>query len=147
MLLSGQFDSLTVSTPQVSEVVVEPYNTVLSAHQLIENSDMTFCFDNEALYDICFHTLKLKSPNFPDLNNLVAVSSFQYTKIQNLELVKPCCEQLICWKRCFFYLWKSVKNLLRIQTWLSVSTTRRFTTFVFTLSNWSHPTSPIWIIS
>ena len=76
MLLSGQFDFLTVSTPQVSEVVVEPYNTVLSAHQLIENSDMTFCFDNEALYDICFHTLKLKSPNFPDLNNLVAVSSF-----------------------------------------------------------------------
>ena len=78
MLLSGQFDFLTVSTPQVSEVVVEPYNTVLSAHQLIENSDMTFCFDNEALYDICFHTLKLKSPNFPDLDNLVAVSSFQY---------------------------------------------------------------------
>ena len=78
MLLSGQFDSLTASTPQVSEVVVEPYNTVLSAHQLIENSDMTFCFDNEALYDICSHTLKLKSPNFPDLNNLVAVSSISY---------------------------------------------------------------------
>ena len=58
----------------MSEVVVEPYNTVLSAHQLIENSDMTFAFDNEALYDICFNTLKLKSPNYDDLNHLVAVS-------------------------------------------------------------------------
>ena len=59
---------------QVSEVVVEPYNAVLSAHQLVENSDMTFCFDNEALYDICFNTLKLRSPSYADLNQLVAVS-------------------------------------------------------------------------
>ena len=58
----------------MSEVVVEPYNTVLSAHQLIENADMTFCFDNEALYDISLNTLKLKSPHFQDLNHLVAVS-------------------------------------------------------------------------
>ena len=58
---------------KVSEVVVEPYNAVLSAHQLVENSDMTFCFDNEALYDICFNTLKLRSPSYSDLNQLVAV--------------------------------------------------------------------------
>lgn len=55
--------------------MVEPYNTILSAHQLIENSDMTFCFDNEALYDICFNTLRLRSPNYGDLNHLVAVST------------------------------------------------------------------------
>jgi len=59
-------------SPKVSEVVVEPYNAVLSAHQLVENSDMTFCFDNEALYDICFNTLKLRSPSYADLNQLVA---------------------------------------------------------------------------
>ena len=59
--------------PQVSEVVVEPYNAVLSVHQLVETSDMTFCFDNEALYDINFKTLKLKSPTYPDLNNLISV--------------------------------------------------------------------------
>ena len=53
--------------------MVEPYNAVLSAHQLVENSDMTFCFDNEALYDICFNTLKLRSPSYSDLNQLVAV--------------------------------------------------------------------------
>jgi hypothetical protein len=37
---------------------------------------MTFCFDNEALYDISFKTLKLKSPNYHDLNHLVTVGKF-----------------------------------------------------------------------
>ena len=39
---------------QVSDTVVEPYNATLSVHQLVENTDETFCIDNEALYDICF---------------------------------------------------------------------------------------------
>lgn len=34
---------------QVSETVVEPYNSILSTNQLIENSDLTICIDNEAL--------------------------------------------------------------------------------------------------
>ena len=36
------------------DTVVEPYNATLSVHQLVENTDETFCIDNEALYDICF---------------------------------------------------------------------------------------------
>jgi tubulin beta len=40
---------------------------------LVENSDETFCIDNEALYDICFRTLKLATPSHADLNNLVSV--------------------------------------------------------------------------
>ena len=39
---------------KVSDVVVEPYNATLTLHQLVENTDETFCIDNEALYDICF---------------------------------------------------------------------------------------------
>ena len=70
--LIGPFLIIYVPT-QVSEVVVEPYNAVLSVHQLVETSDMTFCFDNEALYDINFKTLKLRSPTYPDLNNLISV--------------------------------------------------------------------------
>lgn len=62
-------------SPKVSEVVVENYNAVLTLHHLIENCDMTQIFDNEALYDICFRTLKLKSPSYPDLNHLVSVMS------------------------------------------------------------------------
>ena len=40
--------------------------------QLIENSDETFCIDNEALYDICIRTLRLKTPTYGDLNHLVS---------------------------------------------------------------------------
>lgn len=62
-----------VPSPKVSDTVVEPYNATLSVHQLVENADETFCIDNEALYDICFRTLKLKDPTYGDLNHLVSV--------------------------------------------------------------------------
>ncbi|XP_056647830.1 tubulin beta-4B chain-like [Diorhabda carinulata] len=63
-----------VPSPRVSETVVEPYNATLSVHQLIENTDETFCIDNEALYDIAMHTLKLPSPSYGDLNYLVSLT-------------------------------------------------------------------------
>ena len=53
---------------------MEPYNATLSVHQLVENTDETFCIDNEALYDICFRTLKLTSPTYGDLNHLVSLT-------------------------------------------------------------------------
>ena len=61
-----------VPSPKVSDTVVEPYNATLSVHQLVENSDETFCIDNEALYDICMRTLKLSNPSYGDLNHLVS---------------------------------------------------------------------------
>jgi len=73
-----------VPSPKVSDTVVEPYNATLSVHvlpfvilfwrvkQLVENSDETFCIDNEALYDICIRTLKLNAPTYGDLNHLVS---------------------------------------------------------------------------
>jgi tubulin beta len=59
-------------SPKVSDTVVEPYNATLSIHQLVENADAVFCIDNEALYDICFRTLKLSDPSYSDLNHLVS---------------------------------------------------------------------------
>merc|ERR1719484_119222 len=61
-----------VPSPKVSDTVVEPYNCTLSVHQLVENSDESFCLDNEAFYDICFRTLKLTTPTYGDLNHLVS---------------------------------------------------------------------------
>ncbi|XP_044763710.1 tubulin beta chain-like [Coccinella septempunctata] len=58
----------------VSDSLVEPYNTTLAINQLIESSDETFCIDNEALYDICFRTLRLTAPSLTDLNHLVSVA-------------------------------------------------------------------------
>src|SRR5206468_9787562 len=36
------------------------------------NADEVICIDNEALYDICFRTLKLTTPTYGDLNHLVS---------------------------------------------------------------------------
>lgn len=63
-----------VPSPKVSDTVVEPYNATLSIHQLVENTDETYCIDNEALYDICFRTLKLQNPTYGDLNHLVSLT-------------------------------------------------------------------------
>ncbi|WWD19821.1 hypothetical protein CI109_104285 [Kwoniella shandongensis] len=59
-------------SPKVSDTVVEPYNAVLSTHNLVENSDITCCIDNEALYNICVSDLKIPSPGYKDLNGLIA---------------------------------------------------------------------------
>ncbi|XP_077518014.1 tubulin beta-4B chain-like [Amblyomma americanum] len=63
-----------VPSPKVSDTVVEPYNATLSVHKLVENTDETYCIDNEALYDICFRTLKLTTPTYGDLNHLVSAT-------------------------------------------------------------------------
>jgi tubulin beta len=59
-------------SPKVSDTVVEPYNALLSFHQLVENSDLTFSIDNEALYDISVRTLKIPAPTYADLNQTIA---------------------------------------------------------------------------
>jgi len=59
-------------SPKVSDTVVEPYNAVLSTHQLLENSDETFIIDNEALYNIAHNVLKLDAPNYANLNYLIS---------------------------------------------------------------------------
>ncbi|KAL1542909.1 Tubulin beta-1 chain [Salvia divinorum] len=43
-------------------------------HQLVENADECMVLDNEALYDICFRTLKLSTPSFGDLNHLISAT-------------------------------------------------------------------------
>ena len=63
-----------VPSPKVSDTVVEPYNATLSVHQLVENADECMVIDNEALYDICFRTLKLTTPTYGDLNHLVSAA-------------------------------------------------------------------------
>ena len=63
-----------IPSPKVSDTVVEPYNATLSVHQLVENADQVYALDNEALYDICFRTLKLTTPTYGDLNYLIAAA-------------------------------------------------------------------------
>merc|ERR1740138_196224 len=62
----------SMGTLLISKIREEDPDRVLSVHQLVENSDESLLLDNEALYDICFRTLKLTPPTFGDLNHLVA---------------------------------------------------------------------------
>lgn len=63
-----------IPSPKLSDTVVEPYNTVMSIHHLVENTDETYIIDNEALHDICFRTLKLTAPTLADLNHLISAA-------------------------------------------------------------------------
>ncbi|SAM03696.1 hypothetical protein [Absidia glauca] len=98
-----------VPSPKVSDTVVEPYNAVLSVHQLVENCDATFCIDNEALYDICFRTLKLTSPGYGDLNQLVSAvmsgvsTSLRFPGQLNSDLRKLCVN-MVPFPRLHFFM-------------------------------------------
>eukprot|EP01083_Nonionella_stella_P109083 317699_1 len=61
-------------SPKVSDTDVEPYNATLSVHQLVENADEVMVIDKEALFDICFRTLKLTTPTYVVFYNLVSAS-------------------------------------------------------------------------
>jgi len=81
-------------SPKVSDTVVEPYNAVLSSHQLLENSDETFIVDNEALYNIMHNVLKKKTVEYSVLNELIAkvtcgiTSSIRFPGMLNGDLRK-----------------------------------------------------------
>ena len=55
-------------SPQVSTAVVEPYNSVLSTHALLEHTDVSVMLDNEAVYDICRRSLDIERPTYTNLN-------------------------------------------------------------------------------
>ncbi|XP_041974220.1 tubulin beta-4B chain-like [Aricia agestis] len=61
-------------SPAVSDCVVEPYNSMLGLNQLIENTDHTFCLDNDALHCICLRSLRLRNPTLADLNHLICAT-------------------------------------------------------------------------
>ena len=60
-------------SPKVSDTVVEPYNATLSIHLLVDSTDEVQVIDNEVLYEIFFRTLKLTTPTYGDLNQIVFV--------------------------------------------------------------------------
>jgi tubulin alpha len=59
-------------SPQLSTAVVEPYNSVLSTHSLLEHTDIAVILDNEAIYDICRRSLDIDRPSYTNLNRIIA---------------------------------------------------------------------------
>jgi len=68
----SKLDFCIYPSPQVSTAVVEPYNSVLSTHSLLEHTDCAFLLDNEAIYDICHRSLDIPRPTYSNLNRLIA---------------------------------------------------------------------------
>lgn len=56
----------------VSDVTVEPYNSILTINQLIESSHACFAIENRALHNICQNNLKIGDASFEDINFLIA---------------------------------------------------------------------------
>lgn len=59
-------------SPQLSTSVVEPYNSVLSTHSLLEHNDLSVVLDNQAIYDICKNKLKIDRANYRNLNHVIS---------------------------------------------------------------------------
>jgi hypothetical protein len=57
---------------QISSAVVEPYNAILTTHSAIGCTDVSFIYDNEALYDICINQLDIRMPHYPNVNRVIA---------------------------------------------------------------------------
>ena len=67
-----------------SNLVTEPYNSMLALHKLLEQANSVVVLDNEAVSDICRKSLNVNKPTFANMNNLIAqviasaTESFRY---------------------------------------------------------------------
>eukprot|EP01069_Polyplicarium_translucidae_P011899 Polyplicarium_translucidae@DN4540_c0_g1_i1.p1 len=68
----SKFHFSTWPSPQIATAVVEPYNSVMTTHSLLEHSDVSIVLDNEAIYAICQKNLGIESPEYANLNKLVS---------------------------------------------------------------------------
>ena len=89
----SKLDFCIYPSPLLSTSVVEPYNSVLSTHSLLEHTDVAFMLDNEAIYDICKCTkilenlLKHKVKHFAyPFGGKDQVSTREYNIIEKLNL-------------------------------------------------------------
>jgi len=59
-------------SPVVSDVVVEPYNALLTQQKLVENVNQVVCLDNAGLYDLSVRVLQIPMPTYENLNQLIS---------------------------------------------------------------------------
>ncbi|KAH0793199.1 tubulin gamma chain [Histomonas meleagridis] len=77
--LNDEYSKATTMTYSVftdtksPDVVVQPYNSVLTLRRLAENADAVVVLDNSALSSIASSKLNLTEPSFSQMNDLVSV--------------------------------------------------------------------------
>lgn len=78
---------------QLSNVVVEPYNTILGMSSYAEHTNVTFMIDNQSMYDIALRNLDVYRPYYSNLNRLIAqcissiTSSLRFEGSLNCDLI------------------------------------------------------------
>ncbi|CAE8614907.1 unnamed protein product [Polarella glacialis] len=97
-----------LSTEQ-SDVVVQPYNSVLTLKRLTLNADCVVVLDNTALNRIAMDRLKLANPTFAQINSLVSTvmaastTTLRYPGYMNNDLIGMLAS-LIPTPRCHFLM-------------------------------------------
>lgn len=85
-----------VPSKSVSDVVLEPYNSMLTMNHLIEDCDANIIIDNEALYNISQFSLKQKDITFSFVNKIIkramleTTSSLRFGGFNNAGMRKLC---------------------------------------------------------
>eukprot|EP00918_Siedleckia_nematoides_P066509 GHVU01144672.1.p1 GENE.GHVU01144672.1~~GHVU01144672.1.p1 ORF type:complete len:457 (+),score=52.88 GHVU01144672.1:873-2243(+) len=81
-------------SPKIANAVVEPYNASLCTDSLLENSEVTTLFDNEAIYDICNRSLNITKPAYVNLNRIISqvvsslTASLRFDGMLNVDLAE-----------------------------------------------------------
>lgn len=77
--LSDRFPKKLVQTysvfpnqDEISDVVVQPYNSLLTLKRLTESADSVVVLDNTALNRIAADRLRIQNPTFTQINSLVS---------------------------------------------------------------------------
>lgn len=65
--------SVFPNSEEVSDVVVQPYNSILAMNRLIEHADACVVIDNAALNRIAAEKLRVSNPTFAQTNQLVLI--------------------------------------------------------------------------
>ncbi|KAI8901689.1 Tubulin/FtsZ, GTPase domain-containing protein [Globomyces pollinis-pini] len=99
--------SVFPNSSEASDVVVQPYNSILSLKRLAENSDSVVVLDNAALNRIATDMLHIQNPSFAHSNQLVSTvmsastTTLRYPGYMNNDLVSLIAS-LIPTPRCHF---------------------------------------------
>lgn len=94
---------------ETSDVVVQPYNSVLTLKRLTLNADCVVVLDNTALNRIAMDRLKLQNPTFAQINSLVSTvmaastTTLRYPGYMNNDLIGMLAS-LIPTPRCHFLM-------------------------------------------
>jgi len=132
----SKLDFAIYPSPNVSSAVVEPYNSVLSTHSLLNHTHVTFVMDNEATYDICRKDLGVEKPTYVNLNRMIGqvvsslTASLRFQGSLNVD-IKEFQTNLVPYPRIHFLLTSYAPILPVEKAYHATNSVQELTTKVF----------------